>query len=367
MKILYVTTVSMTMDFFPEHFRMLLAKGHFVELACNCEKPVSDKIAALGLTVYNLPFSRSPLALSNIRAAKALKQLVQQGNYDIVHCHTPNAAAITRLVCRPFRKKGLKVFYTAHGFHFFKGAPLKNWLIYYPVEWLCSRWTDVLITINSEDYALAKGKFHAGKVEQIPGVGFDVARFQNTAVDRNEMRHALGIPQNAFILLSVGELNTNKNQQIILKAMAKLNNSNLHYLIVGRGDQDIVLKKLAQDLNLADKIHLLGFRSDIAELCKSADAFCFPSRREGLGLAALEAMACGLPLLTSNIHGINDYSVHGKTGFKYAADDADGFAEGIKELYVNSDLRKNISSHNQRVAEKYSNSDCIQILQKIYK
>ena len=234
MKILYVTTVSITMGFFPEHFKMLVEEGHEVELASNLEKQLREDIVAFGFEAYHIPFSRSPLSKDNIKAYKQLKKLITEKEYDIVHCHTPVAAICTRLACRKARKNGTKVFYTAHGFHFYKGAPLKNWLVYYPAEWLCSFWTDTLITINREDYHRAQQHMHAKKTVYVPGVGIDLNKFGSVSLDRAEKRRELGIPENAVLLLSVGELNENKNHETVIRAIAGMD---VYYILAGQGDR----------------------------------------------------------------------------------------------------------------------------------
>ena len=207
MKILYVTTVSGTMVFFPDHIKMLQDEGHTVELAANFDQPLSARVAQLGCIQHHIPFSRSVYSKDNIRAYFEIRKLILSEKFDIIHTHTPNASVLVRLACRKMRKRELKVFYTAHGFHFYKGAPLKNWLIYFPVEWVCSHWTDVLITINQEDHQLAKRQMKAKKVEYVPGVGIDINRFRNEKLNRQEKRQSLGIKENSIVLLSVGELN----------------------------------------------------------------------------------------------------------------------------------------------------------------
>lgn len=365
MRILYVTTISLTMNsFFKPHVDMLIKEGHQVDVACNdCDLPLDALYAQLGCEFHRVDFSRSPLSPDNIKAYSQLRKIVENGHYDIVHCHTPNAAVITRLVCRKLRKKtGLKVFYTAHGFHFYKGAPKLNWLVFYPVEKFCSRFTDKLITINSEDYELAKKKFHAGEVCYVPGVGIDLSRFQNVQVDRTAKRQGIGIPEDAFLLLSVGELNENKNHQIIVRALAKLGDSKVHYAIAGEGDKRDELLELANELGVSKQVHLLGYRKDIPELNYSADVFCFPSLREGLGLAAIEAMACGLPIITSNIHGINDYSIDGVTGYKCDSADVNGFMQAIDKLINDPLARAQMRKRNIEAAKKY---DVLQIINQI--
>lgn len=369
MRILYVTTISLTMNsFFKPHIKMLFDEGHHVDIACNSSELQLDSLySELGCVAYQIDFSRSPLSKNNIKAFGQLKKVLEGGNYDIVHCHTPNASVITRLVCRKFRKRtGLKVFYTAHGFHFYKGAPKLNWMVYYPVEKFCSRFTDKLITINKEDYELAKNKFKAKEVHYVPGVGIDLSRFENVQVDKNAKRREIGVPEDAFLLFSVGELNENKNHQVIIKAMAQINDPRLHYAIAGVGDKHDYLIELADSLGLADHVHLLGYRKDIPELNHVADVFCFPSLREGLGLAAIEAMACGLPLITSNVHGINDYSIEGITGYKCDSGNAQQFSVAIRKLLF-SEKSGVVGMHNSDLVAKYHVTKVDVMMSQIYR
>ena len=368
MKILYVTTISLTVNcFFKPHIEMLVKEGHTVDIACNYSVLALDNLySELGCHFHQIDFSRSPLSMDNIKAYGQLKKVIRAGNYDIVHCHTPNAAVITRLVCRKFRKKtALQVFYTAHGFHFYKGAPKLNWMIYYPIEKLCSRFTDKLITINREDYELAKSKFHAKEVHYVPGVGIDLSKFENVQVDKAAKRREIGVPEDAFLLLSVGELNENKNHQVVIKALAKLDNPNVHYVIAGEGDRKEHLLALANTLGIAKQVHLLGYRTDIPELNHAADVFCLPSKREGLGLVAVEAMACGLPLLTSNVHGINDYSEDEKTGFKCNPHDEKQFFIALKML-LNSEQLERMGAINRKNARRYSIEGILAQMKSIY-
>ncbi len=352
MKILYTTTVGLTMGFFNALIHDLIEKGHTVDIACNeSEFQVAECYRDWGCQIYPISWTRSPLSKANAKAIKELKDIVEENVYDIVHCHTPVAAVCTRLACKKLRKSGLKVFYTAHGFHFYKGAPIQNWLLYYPVEWLCSFWTDTLITINHEDFARAKKHFYAKKTEYVPGVGVDVDKFKNTVVDRAAKRKEIGVPEDAFLLLSVGELNKNKNHQIVIKALAKLNNPKIHYIIAGEGLLKTYLLNLARDAGVFGNVHLLGRRSDVAELYKAADVCVFPSIREGLGLAALEGMASGLPLLGVDNRGTREY-VQDAEMLLY--DDVNAFVSAIQKMYANTDLTTEKGKRNIAVVENYS-------------
>lgn len=305
MKILYVTTIGSTMNFFPVYIQELIKKGYHVDIATNeNNSPVPMYYREWGCNVYQIGTSRSPLSKGNLIAIKQIRQLVAKNDYDIVHCHTPVAAMCTRLACRNARKKGTRVIYTAHGFHFYNGAPLKNWLMYYPVEKLCAYFTDVLITINQEDYALAQKKMKAKKVIYVPGVGIDLSKFNNVAVDKASKREELSIPENAMLLLSVGELNKNKNHETVIRAIADI--PNVYYIIAGKGGLQKYLQSLIDELNLATRVRLLGFRKDIGELCATADVYAMPSFREGLSVALMEAMASGLPCVVSKIRGNTD-------------------------------------------------------------
>lgn len=232
-------------------------------------------------------------------------------------------------------------------------------------KWL-SRYTDILITINREDYVRAKNSFKAGRVEYIPGVGLDTKKFSEVIVDKLAKRREIGVPEDAFVILSVGEINKNKNHETVIKAVAKLNNPNVHYIICGQGPLENYLRGIAKGLGLEKQVHLLGYRTDIAEICKASDIFAFPSKREGLGLAALEAMASGLPIVTSNVHGIVDYSINGETGYTCAPTDVDGFAKAIEILLNDEELRIIMGKHNSEVVKLFDIDKVKNKLRKIY-
>lgn len=271
---------------------------------------------------HSIEWSRSPKDLSGmLKAYKNVQEIVLSGDYDIVHVNTPIASAVARLALRNIRKeKNIKIIYTAHGFHFYKGAPLLNWLVYYPIERFLSRYTDVLITINKEDFARAK-TFHARRVEYIPGVGIDIEKIRSVVVDRAKKCKELNIPEIATLFFSVGELNKNKNHVVMLEAMSLLNDSNIHYMIAGEGPLKEYLRNRAKVLGIDDRLHLLGYRDDIIELYKITDCFVFPSLREGLPISLLEAIVCGLPIVCSKIRGNCDLMSNYQNGFLFKSDD----------------------------------------------
>ncbi len=366
MKILYITTVGGTMRFFKDLIKHLTELGHTVDLACNEDTSAIDGFFhELKVKTYPLSCSRSPFSTGNVKAVTEIKNIVKNGGYDIVHCHTPIAAACTRIACKGFRKNGVRVIYTAHGFHFYKGAPKQNWAVFYPLEKLCARYTDTLITINREDHDLAHTKFSAKDTLYVPGVGVDTKRFADTVCDRAAKRTELNVPQDAFLLLSVGELNGNKNHRTVIKAISQLERQDVHYIIAGKGNERENLLALSSELGLADRVRLLGQRCDIGELLKTADAFLHPSLREGLPVSVTEALAAGLPCIVSDIRGCKDL-VDEKGGFCCNPLNADDFAQKINLLAADKELRETMGEYNRQKAELFDVNTIIDTMLNIY-
>lgn len=368
MKILFISTVGSTMFFFEKLITGMTAAGHTIDIAANeLVKPLPDFYRNYEGKIFHISCTRSPLSLSTVRAVKEIRRIVMQNDYDIVHCHTPVAGACARLACRKLRKKGLRVIYTAHGFHFYQGAPLKNWLIYYPIEKFCSRFTDVLITINHEDYAFTKKRLKASTAAYIPGVGVDIERFRDCNIDREGMRREIGIPQDAFTLISVGELNRNKNHQIVIRALARLKDPDIHYMIAGKGALKDELSALSCELGIEKQVHLLGFREDTPKLYKAADVEVFPSIREGLGLAAVEGMAAGLPPICFDNRGTREYmGAYSETGFTGMCRSETEFADAIRVLKNDAQLRENLSRIGSEVCLNFSDENVRRRMEEIY-
>lgn len=306
MRILYVTALSETINaFLIPHIKMLVDCGNSVDIACNNTQELNSELVELGCRIYIIPFSRDPFRVRNILAYRRLRELINQSSYDIVHTHTPVASSIARLA---FKKTGCRIIYTAHGFHFCKGESFLSWALYYPVEKWLSKYTDLLITINKEDFEFAKSSLNSKDLVYLPGVGVDLNMFR---VDENEKsieRSDIGIPEGAKLILSVGELSERKNHAVVIEALNKIKNNNIHYVICGEGDTRKHLVKMAANLDLAEQVHLLGFRSDINKLLPLADLFIFPSKREGLPVALMEALLAGVPIIASDIRGNIDLS-----------------------------------------------------------
>lgn len=306
-KILFVATVTRHINAFHiPYLKMFKENGYEVHVASNGEEPIEccDKH-------YNLNFARFPMKKQNFKVYKELKKIINENKYEIIHCHTPVGGVLTRLAAKNARSNGTRVIYTAHGFHFFKGAPIKNWLMFYPIEKYLSKHTDCLITINHEDYELAKKKFKKCKqIELVHGVGVDENKFnfEMTKEEKYELRENLGLKDNDFILIQVGELNKNKNQIMAINAMKDLvkENSKIHLLLVGKGNLEKFYEEKIKKYNLENNVHMLGYRTDVAKLMKISDVLLSLSYREGLPVNVIEGMICGLPIIATNCRGNRD-------------------------------------------------------------
>lgn len=346
-RVLFAATVVKThiMEFHLPYLKMFKEEGwHTTVAAKNDYDNPADCIIPNCDTYYDVRFGRNPIAPDNIKAYRQLKRIIDSGGFDIIHCHTPVGAALTRLAAGKARKRGTKVIYTAHGFHFYDGAPLLYWLLFYPAERLLSKKTDVLITINKEDYERAKS-FGTCRVEYIPGVGIDTKKFMagDDAAERSEnLKRELGIPNDAKVLLSVGEVNKNKNHKVVIRALKELDD--YYYVLCGRGPLIKEHRMLAEELGEEERLVMPGYRDDAADFYQMADVFIHPSYREGLPVAVMEAMASGLPVVATCIRGSADLVKDGVNGFLVDdSDDAEAFKEAVRKaekLEPDTDLVK---------------------------
>lgn len=371
-KVLFVATVVKThmMQFHIPYLKMFQEMGWETAVASknDYENPV-DCVIPYCDTYYDIPFERLPWKPKNIQSYKMLKKIIDEGNFDIIHCHTPVGAMIARLAALSARKKGTKVIYTAHGFHFFKGAPLLNWLLFYPAEWLLAPVTDVLITINKEDHARAMKQLHAKRIEYVPGVGIKTERFRELTIDRDAKRQSLGYGEKAFLLLTVAEMTANKNHITILKALSLLKDkeefSNMHYLICGRGEMWASLEANASELGIADHVNFLGYRTDAPELYQVSDLFLFVTLREGLSVALMEAMSSGMPIICAKIRGNTDLVDDNVSGV-FSENTPEAVAEHILQLYRDCEKRKALGQAASEKALLFDEKNVLQQVKDIY-
>ncbi len=304
-----------------------------------------------------------PVGSDSWKAYKQIRKLLKEYRFLAIHCHTPIAGFIVRLGALGH---GAKVLYTTHGLAFPKGCSLKDKLVYGTAEWLGVHMCDGVITINREDYATMK-KMGARNVYYINGVGVNTARYHKVKIDRDAYRESIGVDKDDIMILSVGELSKRKNQQIIIRALAKIGNPRYVFVICGKamvGNATYEsLAALAKELKV--RVNFLGFRRDIPEIAHCADIAVMPSLREGLGLAGIEAMASGVPVIGSDIQGIKDYVIDGRTGYLCDPRDADAFAEKIGKL-SNEKLRKSMHDDCIEKAEEFRTDISYAQMKRIY-
>lgn len=379
-KALIVTTIG---GFLP-HFemnsvRILTDLGYEVHYASNFTNPVytldKEELTGMGIHLHHIDVQKSPFKfLKNTKALFQTLKVMKKENITVCHFHNPMGGVVGRVAAILYRKAKY-IIYTAHGFHFYKGAPKRNWLLYFPIEYLLAKKTDCLITINEEDYLRAQ-KFRRRKkikIVKIPGVGVETKRFEPTEGLRQRSRTKYNISDDTFYILSVGEINSNKNHEVILKAIAlnkayneESNEIKLHYGICGAGPKEAYLKELAKKLGLGDCFTLFGYMDNIPEMLSLADCFVFPSKREGFGVAAVEAMAAGIPLITSDCRGTREYMRDGETGYVSYSDSPNEYALLITKMLAVGIKRQEMVSACKLRAKDFDKEKTGEIMKTVY-
>ena len=381
--LMHAHTAYMVTQFNIDNIRILQDLGYTVDVACcwadddsalspEAMKTRRKMLDDLGCRVIETASLRKIFNISELsKAYKQLKHEVETNRYEIVHTQSPIGGVICRLACRKARKLyGTKVIYAAHGFHFFKGAPLKNWLVFYNVEKYCSKFTDLLITINQEDYKNAQ-KFKAKEVVYVPGAGVDTNKFVASADGRERIRKELGIDDETTVLLSVGELIPRKNHVEVLEALKQMKDAGkdykIKYLIAGRGKIAKELQDKINELGLQEQVQMLGFRSDVADVFAASDIYVFPSHQEGLPVALMEAMSVGMPVVCSRIRGNVDLIEEGVGGYLFDSKDASTLVTALDRMMAKAEIdRRAMGSHNVAVMENFDKVHVNAVMRGIY-
>ena len=343
-KVLYVTTVSRTINaFLVPHIEMLLQEGYEVQCACSIDKPVNKGLLEKGVKIYDIPFSRNPLGLGNIKAFKELVNIQKRENFDIVHVHTPIASIYGRLLKLRFKK--LKTIYTAHGYHFLKGGSKLGWIMYYEIT---------------------KNKLKPKNCYLLNGVGLDLNQYKKLSKEEIvNKKKELGLKESDFVILMIAELNENKNQIQLIKAMEVLKDKypEIKAICVGEGEKLLELQGEVKNRGLKDKVIFLGFRNDINELINICNIGVLLSYREGLPRNLMELMACGKKVIATNIRGCRDIVVDETVGEIVEVGDYEATAKAIEEQYVYGDNEFTVSKE----IDKYNVKTINENLRLIYK
>ena len=368
-KVLFVATVdSHILQFHLPFLKLFKEKGYEVHVATNGNGKISycDK-------KYVISFERSPYKINNLKAIKQLKKVINEEKYDIIHCHTPMGSVVTRLAAKTARKKyHTRIIYTAHGFHFYKGASLLNWLLFYPVEKYLAKYTDTLITINKEDYELAKKKFskRCRNIRYVPGVGIDEKKFnfEMTDKEKHELRASLGLKDDDFVIIYPARLDKNKNQIFLIDVMKYVLQEldNIHLLLPGVDELNGFYQSKVNEMKISNNIHFLGMRNDIPQLLKISDCAVASSIREGLGLNLVEAMASNLPIIATKNRGHCDLIKNNINGYLIEQNDKIGFAKALIEIANDDTKRSCFINNGKNVVKKFMLDSILYDMNNIY-
>lgn len=373
--VLIVSSVaSMIEQFNMPNIKLLIGMGFEVHVGCNFESGnnISDEkisqlkseLSDLGVEFYQIDFSRNVYQiLMNFKAYQQLKEIVARHSFNFIHCHSPIGGVCSRIVGAQLNTK---VIYTAHGFHFYKGASIFNWFVYYPIEKILSKYTDLIITINKEDFEFSKKNFGQNKTEFIYGIGVDINKYNKKSHLKEDLKNSLGINENDIIILSVGELNKNKNHKIIIKAFSNFKDKNIHYIICGKGKLESYLFDLSNEIGISNQVHFLGYRDDVSEIYKISDIFAFPSFREGLSVSLMEAIATGMPVVCSNIRGNTDLVEDQYNGFIIRSNDSSQYADKFMKLIDDMELRNFMSINGLNKVQDYNIDSVMNKTREIY-
>lgn len=366
-KVLYVTTVSRTINaFLIPHINMLLDNGYEVHCACSIDKPVDKELQRRGVKIFEVPFSRNPLGIGNIKAFIKLEELQRINDYDIVHVHTPIAAIYGRLLKLNF--PSLRIIYTAHGYHFLKGGSKLGWILYYPIEKIMAKFTDVTININKEDYEITKEKLKPKKCYLLNGVGLDLDKYKKlSSKEIQEKRKEFGLKDKDFVVLMVAEINKNKNHIQLINAMDILKDKypNIKVLCIGDGRLKESLEKQIILRNLQNNIFMLGYRLDVNKLINISDIGILLSRREGLPRNIMEFMACGRKVIATDIRGCRDLICDETIGTLVNVDDYESTAKAIEKYYILNDKSFEVSKEIRKYDIESINSELLKIYEDV--
>ena len=366
-KVLYVTTVSRTINaFLIPHINMLLDNGYEVHCACSIDKPVDKELQRRGVKIFEVPFSRNPLGIGNIKAFIKLEELQRINDYDIVHVHTPIAAIYGRFLKLNF--PSLRIIYTAHGYHFLKGGSKLGWILYYPIEKIMAKFTDVTININKEDYEITKEKLKHKKCYLLNGVGLDLDKYKKlSSKEIQEKRKEFGIKDKDFVVLMIAEINKNKNHIQLINAMDILKDKypNIKVLCIGDGTLKESLEKQIILRNLQNNIFMLGYRLDVNKLINISDIGILLSRREGLPRNIMEFMACGRKVIATDIRGCRDIVCNYNVGTLVKVGDYEETARAIEKYYILNNKSFEVSEEIKKYDIETINSELLKIYEDV--
>jgi glycosyltransferase involved in cell wall biosynthesis len=360
--ILIISTVSRQFHLFERvNIEILRALGFRVHAAASFDDR-SPALDELDIVEHEISLTRFPISFANIKGLFKLVKIIKENNIEVVHCHSPSGGLIGRIASRIAGVKN--VFYTAHGFHFFKGAAIINWLVFYPVEFLLSFLSTKLFVINKEDYTLAKKSFYAKETVFVPGVGINLNKFKGNSLI--ELRNELGLSTDKTIITTIGEFIERKNYPVVIKSFSCMRNTDSVLIICGVGKLQNQMIELAESLGVKERVYFLGYRKDIVNVLAGSDIFLFPSKQEGLPVSVMEAMASGLPVVCSKIRGNTDLITNRVNGFLCSSENVSQFSEYLDELASDAELRGIMGQKNIQIVKTFSSDAVKEVMYSHY-
>tara|TARA_B100000780_G_scaffold275979_1_gene243683 strand:- start:583 stop:1695 length:1113 start_codon:yes stop_codon:yes gene_type:complete len=364
-KVLFTASIAKhILRFHLPYLKWFKDQGYEVHVACSGAEniPFCD-------IKWQISFVRSPFSFGHYNSFSKIKHIIEEQEYDLIHTHTPMTSLVTRYAAKSARKKGTKVLYTAHGFHFYKGAPILNWLFFYPIEKYFSKYADAIITINSEDYEiLHRNKFKNKDSYMIPGIGVSNDKFHEVSnSSKAQLRSKLKLNIDDFLIIYAAEFISRKNHQFILSSINEYSiPANMKVLFAGRGELEHKLKKKVIELGLEKQIIFLGFIDNINEYYQASDIGISTSKQEGLGLNLIEELMCGLPVVATIDRGHSEIIENGVNGYFYPQNNGKAFYDKVMELYLNKEVYNNMKANATKSVEMFSLTHSIEVMSSIY-
>lgn len=367
MNILFIATVYNHLSAFHKPFMK-----YFQDQGFNVHAAGADfmgrkvELEEMGVICHDISFDKSVLSRNNRVALNELKNLFESNHFDLIHLHTPIAAFLVRFVLRRNKSQG-PVVYTAHGFHFYMGAPKRNWLIYFSAEKLAMKWTNHLITINDEDFKNSKKLLGFKNVSLVHGVGVEDITDRWTDTEKQVFKQDLGLQVDSLVVSYVAEINSNKNQKFLLENWKEIKqlNPKLELLIIGTGKSETSLKHYVSNNQLVG-VHFLGYRMDVPQILSISDINVLLSDREGLPKSIMEAMVMGLPCIVTNTRGLRDLVINNENGFVVNKRDKEKLIESFRLLGQSEELRKAMGHKGKMAIKPYLMVNVIKEYNQIY-
>lgn len=371
--ILFATTVPVTLRaFLLPYARVLRSQGWSVHAAARQLSSEPDLCREFD-AVWDIEWSRNPMDIANMtHAARRIGSIVKSEAYDIVHVHTPVAALVTRFSTRRFHRSWKPVtIYTAHGFHFHSGGGALTNRLYLQLEKIAGRWTDYLVVINSEDYQAVLSHEIVPKVSlrYMPGIGIDTGYYSPervTADDLRAVRAEIGIGNDTPLFLMIAAFDPGKRHRDAIRALRHMRNKRVHLALVGSGTLVESMKQLVEQLGLIDRVHFLGYRTDIPALIRSSVATLLPSEREGLPRSVMESMALQTPVIGADARGTRDL-LHDGGGVLVNVGDVEALARTMDWIIEHPQEARALGLEGRRtIRSKYDIEHIVRLHHELY-